>query len=299
MALAGSLRTPFVAGAVALAAAGVGCIDIVATGAGLAYTEREEKRFPVEGRPEVQLSTFDGSIDVRPWDRPEVLVEIEKRALDKDMIADIDVRTEQTGNRISVEVRLKSGSGHWGSHRSAHLTVSVPAASDLVATTGDGAIDVERISGRIDLRSGDGAIRGEELSGDVSAKTGDGSIRLGRIEGRLDLNTGDGSIVAGGRLTSLRARSGDGSVRIHLEPGSAVTEDWDVVTGDGSVTVDIPDAFDAELDAHTGDGHVSLNGTLLSNTTESSRRSIRGRLGDGGHSFRVRSGDGSIRLGRS
>jgi hypothetical protein len=71
------------------------------------------------------------------------------------------------------------------------------------------------------------------------------------------------------------------------------------MTGDGSVTVDLPDSFDAELDAHTGDGRVSVSDELLSGTTQTSRRSIRGRLGEGGHALHLRSGDGSIRLGRS
>jgi hypothetical protein len=211
-----------------LAATGAACVDIVATG-GAGYIEREEKRFPVAGRPQITLSTFDGAIEVRTWEQPEVLVEIEKRALDKDLIGDIEVRTEQDGSQITVEVRMKSGSSAWGLHRSARLKVSLPASSDLTAKTGDGAIDVERVSGRIDLRSGDGAIRGQELSGDVTARTGDGSIRLDRIDGRLDLDTGDGSIVAAGTFTRLRVRSGDGSVRIHVERGSTALEDWDVV----------------------------------------------------------------------
>jgi len=281
-----------------LAATGAACVDIVATG-GAGYIEREEKRFPVAGRPQITLSTFDGAIEVRTWEQPEVLVEIEKRALDKDLIGDIEVRTEQDGSQITVEVRIKSGSSAWGLHRSARLKVSLPASSDLTAKTGDGAIDVERVSGRIDLRSGDGAIRGQELSGDVTARTGDGSIRLDRIDGRLDLDTGDGSIVAAGTFTRLRVRSGDGSVRIHVERGSTALEDWDVVTGDGPVTIDLPERFDAELDAHTGDGHVSVSGRILSQTTESTRRAIRGRLGEGGHSLNLRSGDGSIRVGRS
>ena len=133
----------------------------------------------------------------------------------------------------------------------------------------------------------------------MTARTGDGSIRLDRIDGRLDLDTGDGSIVAAGTFTRLRVRSGDGSVRIHVERGSAALEDWDIVTGDGPVTIDLPDRFDAELDAHTGDGHVSVSGRVLSRTTESTRRAIRGRLGEGGHSLNLRSGDGSIRVGRS
>lgn len=291
-------RLSFAASAVALALASTGCVDIVA-GGGIGYVEREEKRFPMSGRPDVIVSTFDGSIEVRPWDRPDVLVEIEKYALDRDMVGDIEVLSEQSGNRVTVEVRLKRTRHGWGINRGARLIVSMPEAADLQATSGDGSIDVEHVAGRLELRSGDGSIRGRALSGDIRAQTGDGSIRLSEIDGRLNAGTGDGSIVASGRLSALRARSGDGSVRIHAETGSAASEDWDVSTGDGSVTIDLPDRFDAELDAHTADGRVSVSDRSFSEASERSRRSLRARLGAGGRSVRVRSGDGSIRLGRS
>src|SRR6185503_19169234 len=101
----------------------------------------------------------------------------------------------------------------------ARLIVLVPASSDVGAKSGDGSIDIERITGRLQLRSGDGSIRGTRLGADVSAHTGDGSITLG------------------GKLAGVRARSGDGSVTIHADPGSVPTGDWDIVTGDGSVTL--------------------------------------------------------------
>jgi hypothetical protein len=48
------------------------------------HIAREEKRFTVSETSEVRLTTFDGSIEVRSWDRPEVRVEIEKRGPTKD-----------------------------------------------------------------------------------------------------------------------------------------------------------------------------------------------------------------------
>jgi len=298
MAFPGTGRVSLTASALALALAGSGCVDMVANG-GLGYVEREEKRFTTSGRPDVVLTTFDGSIEVRPWDRSEVLVVVEKHAFDQDMVADIEVLAEQSGNKVNVEARLRPGRRGWGINRGARLIVSMPESGDLRATSGDGSISVERLTGRLELRSGDGSIRGHDLSGDISAQTGDGSIRLDQIDGRLDLGTGDGSIVASGKLSALRARSGDGSVRIHAESGSSATEDWDVSTGDGSVTIDLPDRFNAEIDAHTSDGRVTVSDRSFSETTESSKRSIRARLGEGGRLVRVRSGDGTIRVGRS
>jgi DUF4097 and DUF4098 domain-containing protein YvlB len=262
-----------------------GCVDIV--GADLnKYVERDEKHFTVAGKPDVTLTTFDGSIEVRPWDKTDVQVVIEKRGRDHDDIAAIEVKAEQHGDRIEISVtepkRDHRGFNLHFNNRSARLIVSVPAASDVTAKSGDGSIDIERIAGHVQLRSGDGSIRGRMLGGDVEANTGDGSIRLD------------------GKLSVLRVHTGDGSVAIHADPGSSPEADWDIVTGDGSVTLEVPDGFDAELDAHTGDGGIHMRDITLSNVTGNiSRNSLRGRLGDGGRAVRVRTGDGSITVKRS
>ena len=83
------------------------------------------------------------------------------------------------------------------------------------------------------------------------------------------------------------------------EPGSAPSSDWDIVTGDGSVTLEVPDGFGAELDAPTGDGGIHMRDVTLSNVTGKVGKSdLRGRLGNGGRALRVRTGDGSITLKR-
>jgi len=260
------------------------CVDIVGSDLGR-YTEREEKRFTVSGTPDVALGTFDGSIEVRSWDKSEVQVIVEKRGKSKSATDTIEIRAEHDGNRVTVEARIRDHHGlnlHFNDSRAARLIVSVPASANVLARSGDGAIDIERVDGHVQLRSGDGSIRARDMNGD------------------LDVHTGDGSITLGGKLTSIRARSGDGSVRIAAAEGSAASADWDITTGDGSVTLEIPDGFGAELDAHTGDGGISTRDVTLSNVTgKIGRNSLRGRLGDGGHTLRVRTGDGSITLVRA
>jgi DUF4097 and DUF4098 domain-containing protein YvlB len=282
-----------------------GCVDIVGSDLGTAkYVEREEKQFSVSGKPDVVLSTFDGSIEIRPWDKPDVQVVVEKRGRDQQDVAVIEVKATQNGNRIEVIVsEPKNGGGfniHFNNHRSAKLIVSLPAAADVSARSGDGAIDIERVTGRVQLHSGDGSIRGRLLAGDVNAHTGDGSIKLDGVNGTLNVDTGDGSIVLDGRLAAVHARTGDGSVTIHAAPGSTPDADWDITTGDGSVTLELPEGFGAELDAHTGDGGIRMEDVTLSNVTgKIGRNSLRGRLGPGGRSVRVRTGDGAITVRRT
>ncbi len=297
------IASPAMVAAVALASllAGPGCIDIVGSDLGR-YVEREEKHFPVAGKPDVTLSTFDGSIEIRSWDKPEVQVVVEKRGRNKDATATIEVHAEATGNHVQVRVRTPKTSGfgfYFNDARSAKLIVSLPASADVSATSGDGSIDIERVTGRMELRSGDGSIRGRQLGGDVSAHTGDGSIRLDGVNGKLNVDTGDGSIAVAGKLIAVRARSGDGNVTIQADAGSAPAGDWDITTGDGSVTLAVPDGFGAELDAHTGDGSIRMQDITLSNVTgEIGKHTARGRLGSGGPAVRVRTGDGSITLKR-
>ena len=112
-----------------------GCVDIVATGTSR-YVERVERSFAVTGRPDVSVSTFDGSIEVHSWDRPDVLVVIEKMASDKGAAERIEVRAEQTGNRIVLDVIPPADQHaplHWSRSRGARLIVSMPEAGDLLA----------------------------------------------------------------------------------------------------------------------------------------------------------------------
>jgi hypothetical protein len=260
-------------------------------------TQRDEKRFSVEGTPEVVLTTFDGSIEIQSWDRPEVMVVVEKHAADAAAAAAMEVQSSQDGNRVTVEVkRSRTHSWGWFGSWSARLVVSVPQAANVRASSGDGAIRVSGVNGTIALRSGDGRIQASNSSGSVSASTGDGGIELDGVDGAVEATTGDGRVRVSGKLTAVHARSGDGSIAVEARPGSATEADWDITSGDGAVTLQIPDDFNADLEAHTGDGRVHLNGVSITSTGTVTRNTVRGRLGSGGRAVRVRTGDGSITL---
>jgi hypothetical protein len=284
-----------------LAATTAGCVEIAVTGA-THYIDREERRFTVHGKPELALATFDGSIEVRAWDRPEILVVLERYAARAADAEQIEFVAEQVGDRVTVEARLRRGGegrDEWGQGRRANLIVSLPASSDVRANSGDGSIEIERISGRVDVRSGDGAIRGRLLTGSVQARTGDGSVWLDRIDGAVEATTGDGSIIANGVLFGVTVQSGDGTITVEAEPGSNTTRPWDLSTGDGSVRVRVPDGFGAQLDAHTGDGRITIRDlTVIAEGARTTRDTLRGRLGDGGGAVRIRTGDGSISVTR-
>jgi DUF4097 and DUF4098 domain-containing protein YvlB len=267
--------------------------------------ERVEKRFTVQNTApaEVHLITFDGAIEVRSWDRPEVLIQIEKHGADKEALGKIDILSEQKGDVIQVEARHSTarsnfiGLGFFLSP-SAKLIASVPRNTNLVIRTEDGAVVVERVNGRTTIHTGDGSIRATETAGEMVAETGDGSMQMEDVSGRVEARTGDGSIRISGTPTSLRARSGDGSIVLRIRNGAAMTDDWMVTTNDGSVSVELPDGFAAQIEADPGaDGRVR-NDLKLANVVGGTRdkRVLTGALGEGGRRLSIRTGDGTIRL---
>lgn len=287
------------------AAAAACSIDVGGNG----IVNREEKRFVVKGRPDLNVRTFDGSIQVRSWDRDEVVVEIERRGPDEASIAALTVNATQDGDRIVVEApepRNMRDIIHIGPSQSpsVSLLVTAPRTVNVIARTGDGSINADDLSGDVELNSGDGSIRATHVEGNLRIHTGDGSIGVTDAAGRVEAESGDGSVEVSGRIDALNVRTGDGSVRLDILDGSMLKSDWSVDTGDGSITVRLPASLDAELDAHTGDGGIHAEGLPIAAERDDRRddnerrNSLRATLGKGGRTLRLQSGDGSINVSR-
>lgn len=270
-----------------------------------AHITREEKRFAVSGVPELTLTTFDGAIELRSGDAKTVIVEIEKRGPTQEGVDQLRVETRQDGNRIEVEVKRPSREVVFfgmGSTPTARLIVTMPREGNVTAKSGDGSIKIEEVHGRLELRTGDGSIRGRDVGGQMTFSTGDGSVTLDSATGDLDVDTGDGSVAISGKLDAVKLHTGDGAITLRADAGTAMTADWSLTTGDGSVALYLPSDFGAELDAHTGDGTIRNELSVAAEKggddkgSEESRRTLRTRLGAGGKTLQIRTSDGSIRL---
>jgi hypothetical protein len=277
---------------------------------------REVKTFKVTGQPEIVLDTFDGSIELHSWDRNEIEVEVEKRAMEQALLDEIKIDAQQQGDKITIKVtgpRNDRRGVTIGMHISptARLRVAVPRSANINAMSGDGSIRAEAIEGRIVLRTSDGSVAASRLGGDVQIRSGDGSIRIDSSTGKLDLETDDGSVTVEAQPSVLRLRTGDGSVRIQIEPDTVMADSWDITTSDGGVSLTLPGLFNAELDAETSDGSVRTNHPLLDSEEREQRRegedgddrrerrrTLRTKIGDGGQILKIRSGDGTIRIDR-
>jgi DUF4097 and DUF4098 domain-containing protein YvlB len=119
------------------------------------------------------------------------------------------------------------------------------------------------------------------------------------VDGNLRTHAGDGHIRAAGRFDSVNASTGDGRIEIRALAGSTMaSSSWDLHAGDGSVTLELPQNFAADVDLHTADGHISLDMPI---TVEGrlAQNNIHGRLNGGGNLLTIHTGDGSIKLAKS
>src|SRR6478752_5451025 len=121
------------------------------------FSVREVKTFKVAGLAELALDTFDGAIELHSWDKNEIEVEIEKRAMEQGLLDEIKVEAQQQGDKIVVKVTGPSRSDHRGMTIGVHISptarlrVAVPRNINITAVSSDGSIRAEAIEGHIVL----------------------------------------------------------------------------------------------------------------------------------------------------
>lgn len=245
-----------------------------------AAADEWKKDYTISGKPDVHLSTGDGSVEFIVWDHKQVSVSVHTEGW---QIGSDGVRIEEHQSGDHVEVTVHTPHGDWFClfcNRSLHVTVNLPAESNL------------------DIHTGDGSIKGARVHGTMYLNTGDGSIHIEDADGQLAAHSGDGGIHVDGRFDTLKIETGDGSIHADINRGSKLASSWYMHSGDGSITVQLPEDLAADLDVRTGDGSIRSD---LSTLTEQDKHNhtLRGKLNGGGPLLELRSGDGSIHLGKN
>ncbi len=260
--------------------------------------EEVAKTFTVSGHARVRVQTDDGSVRVSTGDIKQVEIRVVYTGYKLDR--DLQVSTSQNGD--AVEVVAKTHGGNWfnfgARHTSLRVEVHMPKDADLEVTSGDGSVEADSITGNLDVKTGDGHISVQGARGNIRLHTGDGHIEGRALDGRADITTGDGHVNVEGRFDALTIKTGDGSVTAKAGKGSTVGSAWNIHTGDGSVDLDLPGEMQANLDASTHDGRISLGIPVTVEGTFSSTK-ITGKMNGGGQPIVVRTGDGSIHLNKS
>jgi hypothetical protein len=271
-------------------------MTLLATGlfAATVHADDYAKSFTISNRASVRVDTNDGSVIVTTGDAQQVEFRVEYHGyvLNKSL----EIESNQQGDQVELTARIPN-KWHFsiGTMRTLRIEVRMPKNADLQVRTGDGSIKANDLSGTIDLHSGDGSLSVGSLKGAVHLHTGDGTIEGRDLDGKCDATSGDGRIRLTGRFDVLSARSGDGSVGVEALHGSKLDSTWSITSGDGSIDVALPADLPVNIDASTGDGHISSDIPITMEGIISKSR-VRGKMNGGGSTLTIHTGDGSIHL---
>lgn len=141
-------------------------------------------------------------------------------------------------------------------------TLTVPAGTAVSASTGDGQVTADGITGAVTLSTGGGNVAASGVSGPLSVSTGDGGVQATGIAAtQVSVSTGGGDVeIVFTRVPlTVQVRTGDGDVTI-VVPRSGTHYHVVARSGSGNVnpSVLINSSSRNVITATSGGGNITI-----------------------------------------
>jgi len=225
----------------------------------VSYAEMREQRLASASTNAIDPGQ-NGSIRVHGWNNPDVLVKACIQAA---------ARTESEARSVASQVAITRGPGaieatgpsksdelYWG----LSYEVWVPNGSNIKLDANNGSISVDTVNGQIRFHTLNGSVRLADVGGDVDGSTTNGSVSI------------------------ELAGSGWNGNGLHVK------------TTNGSVKLDLPDNFSAQIQASTVNGRIHSDFPVTMSGDIGKNMSF--QLGSGGPTIEARTVNGSVHIGR-
>ncbi|PAP78167.1 hypothetical protein [Rubrivirga marina] len=211
----------------------------------------------------LDLQVLNGSLEVKEWDRSDVLVRARITAGAKTQ-ADADRAVRETVIEVDGgSVRAEPG---WAGDSQASVSYEIfaPRDTDLDLVATNGPISVHGMNGRIRVTATNGPVFAHDLSGDVEVNATNGPVEV-------DLG---GSVWRGTGLN--------------------------VMAHNGPITLSVPRDYSARLAAKTNHASISADGVRYAETNRRRGRytgdQLEATLGRGGPLLSLEAYNGPVRL---
>jgi len=258
---------------------------------GMRYHRDFHYSFPIAAGGRVDVETFNGGIDITPWDQNTIDISGTKWGPTEEAADTLRIETDRTGDSVAVRAVRPS---EWRHNLGARFALKVPHGVVLDRiTASNGTIRAEDGAGPARLHTSNGSIHVQSFRGRLDAQTSNGAIDLADVEGDVILHTNNGHI---------RAERLNGGV--------------DATTSNGSIDLDLPGRLSKDIRAHTSNGPITLhvqeplNARMLAQTSNSSIRTdfevrmggelskhrLEGVIGSGGPNIDLSTSNGAIRI---
>lgn len=186
--------------------AGTMIVGLFLAGSAGAQTRRFERHFTVQGKPVVTVQNATGRIQVRAWDKQEVLIAGQKAS------TSVEVDTEQVGNRIEVATRVISGNANPDALR-ADFDITVPVESELQVRSDSGNVTVDSVHGDMSFDTVAADVALQDVEGYLVVKSIGGSTICTRCSGRLDATSISGNFrLLQPTMDNVRVQTSSGNI---------------------------------------------------------------------------------------
>lgn len=209
-------------------------------------------------------------IDIEVPERTEVDLDTSGGSLEVESV-DGDVRLDTSGGGIRV----------------------TSVRGEVLADTSGGGITIREVVGDVNADTSGGGIRIEDVDGAVRADTSGGGITIHGVTGDIEADTSGGSIDIRGAQGKVEADTSGGSIDVEFTAGNS--EGGSLSTSGGGIRVILDPGVNLELDASTSGGTVRSD---LPITVRGAidKHSLKGTLGGGGATLKLRASGGGIRI---
>lgn len=216
-----------------------------------------QKTYNLDAQGTISLDNVNGSITIKTWDEPKVLVNATKTgpSQEKLNLVKIDIRSQ--ANRLDINTVYPKESKNLNVGVKYELTVPTTVNLNTIQTV-NGSVEIAGVKGTIETETVNGSINITN-GNTVSAQTVNGSIKASLV-------------------------NFSGKEKAHFE------------TVNGSINLFLPEGLDADLEAQTVNGKITTNVPFTFTGSLSGNKHIKGKMGRGGTKLSLETVNGSITL---
>lgn len=254
-----------------------GLMDLISHMRDVGFGNSHEFEEEVEGvlsdaDPSVALSTTNGAITVKGWDKPGFRLLLKKRL----QAVDEEKAKEAAQGMVDLAVdagALRATARHMrNASVSMELWLPVESGTAIEARSENGSIRLEGVTCReADVTTTNGSIHVHGVKGErVATRTTNGKVTCSNVRSqRAEAKTTNGSVSWGGAAEVGEIRTVNGTARLELEApdspagwasGETSASRYDVSTVNGSVHVELPDDDEVGISAVANGRSVRVEG---------------------------------------
>ena len=238
---------------------------------GVLVTEEFSQSYRVRSGTTIEIYNPNGEVVITGWDQDQVEIFALKETLrGREALDEVDIFID-IADRMIIQIEYPDP----GSQVTVSFDIKVPEDVFIeVVECFNGSITLEDVTGNPVLSTSNGSITATNITGIVTARSSNGNITVTGVRGLGDLRTSNGNIDA--ELPALH-------------------ENLEIRTSNGSITLFLDSALEADLEASTSNGTVDAS-NLNVDITELEQTSLAGSMNGGGRSISISTSNGSIDL---